>query len=52
MKEPERFDYRIALAFGLNNEKWPKELISGVMFFDGLRITRRQFNAYRRSLNN
>jgi hypothetical protein len=28
------------------NYKWPKELWSGVMFFDGARITIQQFNTY------
>lgn len=45
------YDYRIALAYGLNDGVWPKELTSGVMFYEGLRITRRTWNAYKQALD-
>jgi hypothetical protein len=32
--------YRAIAAWG---GKWPRELTSGVMFYDGLRITRAEF---------
>jgi hypothetical protein len=43
-------DKRIALANACRsyNYKWPKELSSGVMFYDGERITIQEFNAWAR----
>lgn len=51
MKKVKDYDYRLSLAVGVNNFKWPKELTSGVMFYDGLRITRKEFNAYIKALD-
>lgn len=35
----------IAEVKALNGSKWPRELWTGVMFFDGERITREEFEA-------
>lgn len=35
-------------ACAAHNYKWPKELSSGVMFFDGQRITIDEFNKWAR----
>lgn len=51
MKDCFGFDWRLGLAFGLNDGEWPKELTSGVMFYDGLRITRKMFNKYAKALD-
>lgn len=39
----------IKLACRDNNYKWPKELSSGVMFYDGFRIIIQEFNEWARS---
>ena len=36
-------DDRLAKAVAYHNGAWPEQLTSGVMFFDGLRITRAEF---------
>ncbi len=42
----DEIDSRIARAYLFFNGKWPKELTSGIMFFDGLRITLHDFVGY------
>ena len=39
-------DYRLALAVSFYNGAWPKDLISGIMFYEGLRITKKMFKDY------
>jgi len=41
-------DRRIAIAYVNNHGIWPEELTSGVMFYDGLRITVNDFADYRK----
>jgi hypothetical protein len=40
-----RPDYRLYAAVAYHNMKWPEELYSGIMFFQGLRITIGEFQA-------
>jgi len=44
------YDYRLEIAFDIYGGIWPKELTSGIMFYKGLRITRRKWNQYKREL--
>ena len=37
-------EFAITLACAHFNYKWPKELTSGVMFYEGFRITVKEFN--------
>lgn len=41
-------DGRLAAAVHYYGEHWPKDLTIEVMFFGGLRITRKDFNRFKR----
>lgn len=43
---PNQFDPRLIRAVNEHHGKWPAQLVSGVMFFDGLKITQVEFAAY------
>lgn len=45
-------DARLRRAVSHYNYKWPKSLPSGVMFYEGLRITVIEFNKYARNFAN
>ena len=38
-------DYRLAEAVAHYKRRWPEHLTSGILFWDGLRITRIDFNS-------
>ena len=40
--------FAIQLACAYFNYKWPKELTSGVMFYEGYKITIQEFNLWAR----
>ena len=42
----------IKLACNYYDYKWPKELFSGVMFYDGHKITIEEFTEWARMFNN
>ena len=44
-------DPRLAAAFSYYRGKWPQEMVSGVIFWDGMRITLDDFAAYRKKVN-
>jgi len=43
-----KVDNRLGSAYYANGGKWPESLVSGIMFYDGLRITREEFEQYER----
>ena len=43
-------DKRLADAFNYYKGKWPPEMVSGVIFWDGMRITHEDFIAYGKTL--
>lgn len=44
-------DLAITLACAHFSYKWPKQLTSGVMFYEGYKITIQEFNTWARNFN-